>query len=415
MSESSALYQPKPLPIRARPMWFRAKTFLAGFVGGMAVLSALGYWMGRHNWHPGYTRLIPAISPETFYYPTVAEMSAIVRARCRPGQVLVIIGGNSILYGSGQPYAELWSRHLQHLLGDRFCVVNLAFRGGGATDGAAVVAEVLRKEFPHQILVANIGTVQPVSPIGTAPFRFMFWEAYYKGELEDYGPRNTFVKQYFDARKDRLADWFETAGRVWLDRALHFRDFWNWVAMRWFFTIPDKYYPSFRGQFQARCKFKDDEINFEDIPFDQRFPPNTIALETEITKGFTQSHYERAADGGWKMRPDMRRQIKSFIDAAMPAPLRRRTLIIVSKNSPLYVEHLSPADRQRDAQSYGDTIALYRASDYHAMTYPDDITKDDYGDRAHLTLTGGRKLADAVAPHIRAIAEELGYLPPVHP
>ena len=99
----------------------------------------------------------------------------------------------------------------------------------------------------------------------------------------------------------------------------------------------------------------------------------------------------------------------------MPEPLRRHTLIIVSKNSPFYADRLSADEQQRDAQSYRDTIALYRAAGYHAMTYPDDFTQYDYGDRAHLTVSGGRKLADVVAGEVRAIAAEQDYLSPVHP
>jgi len=67
----------------------------------------LGAWEGTRDHYPRFTRFIPAISPEVSYYPTVAEMCAIVRARHRPGQVLVIVGGNSIFYGSGQPADQM--------------------------------------------------------------------------------------------------------------------------------------------------------------------------------------------------------------------------------------------------------------------------------------------------------------------
>jgi len=96
----------------------------------------------------------------------------------------------------------------------------------------------------------------------------------------------------------------------------------------------------------------------------------------------------------------------------MPEPLRRRTFIVVSKNSPFYVDRL-PADEQaRDAQSYRDSLAIWRAAGYRAATYTDDFTANDYGDRAHLAVSGGRKLAALVADNVRAQAAELGYLPP---
>jgi len=241
---SAPAEHPSLLTPRETPGWFRPGSFVLGLAGALITLSLLGWWLGRRDQYPHFTRFFPAISPEVSYYPTVAEMGAIVRARCRPDQVLVIVGGNSIFYGSGQPPELMWTRRLQELLGDRYCVVNLAFRGATASDGAAVVAEVLRREFPHQIYVANVGTLQAINPLGSIPYRFIFWEAYYKGELVTYAPRDNVVHAYFWDDLTHRSEWLDAAGRVWLDRALHFRDFWNWVAMDWIFTVPTSYYPT---------------------------------------------------------------------------------------------------------------------------------------------------------------------------
>jgi hypothetical protein len=92
--------------------------------------------------------------------------------------------------------------------------------------------------------------------------------------------------------------------------------------------------------------------------------------------------------------------------------LRRRTLIVVSKNCPFYVERLSAEERARDGQSYSDSLTIWRTAGYHAATYTDDFTAIDYGDRAHLTVSGGRKLAALVADNVRPMAVELGYLSP---
>jgi hypothetical protein len=37
-------------------------------------------------------------------------------------------------------------------------------------------------------------------------------------------------------------------------------------------------------------------------------------------------------------------------------------------------------------------------------------TADDFIDRCHLNAQGGRRLAESVAPKVRRMAEELGYL-----
>jgi hypothetical protein len=379
-------------------------------VGALAGLSLLGVWLGKRDCHPNFTRFHPFISPEAQYYPTIAEMCAIVRTHCRSDQVLVIIGGNSILYGVGQPAGEMWTRRLQELLGDRYCVLNFAFRGASAPDGGALVAEVLRDEFPRQIYVANVGSMQGIDPVGSDPYRFMFWEAYYKDLLMDYAPRTRSVGQHYqeNARDHRAR--LEIVGRVWLDRAFHFRDVWNYVTMEWICTVPTSYQPALPQAAWPRGRFKDEELDFMDIPFRERFRPDTIDLELRIVRGSTESYYHQAADGRWVLHEPARQRFDSYDRAAMPVQLQRRTLIVVSKNSPYYVDRLTPEEKARDDQAYRDSIEIWRSAGYHAITYTDDFTAKDYGDRAHLTVSGGRKLAAVVAESVGAIATEQGYL-----
>lgn len=339
-------------------------------------------------------------------------MCAIVRTHCRPNQILVIVGGNSIFDGVGQPVGEMWTRRLQELLGDRYCVLNFAFRGSSATDCGALVAEVLREEFPRQIYVANVGSMQGVDPMGSSPYRFMFWEAYYKGLLMDYAPRTRFVGQHYEEDvRDRRAR-IEIVGRVWLDHAFHFRDVWNYVTMEWICTVPTSYQPALPQVAWSRGRFKDEELDFVDIPFRERFRPDTIDLELRIVRGSTESYYHHGADGSWVLDAPVRQNFDGFDRTAMPERLRRRTLIVVSKNSPYYVDRLTPEEKARDDQGYRDSIEIWRNAGYHAITYTDDFTARDYGDRAHLTVSGGRKLAVVVADNVRAIAAEQGYLSP---
>ncbi len=391
------------------PRWFRPGTFLAGFAGALVLLSVAGVWLGRQDRHPDFTRFHPFISPEAQYYPTIAEMGAIVRARCRPNQVLVIVGGNSIFYGVGQPAGKMWTRRLQELLGDRYCVINLAFRGASASDGAAVVAEVLRDEFPRQIYVANVGPMQGIDPTGSDPYRFMFWEAYYKDLLMDYAPRTRSVGQHYqeNARDHRAR--LEIIGRVWLDRWLHFRDVWNYVTMEWICTIPSAYQPALPQVHWPRKRFADTEPDFADIPRASRFRRDLVDTELRIIRGSTEAFYQRSGDGRWQLAEWKRKDVDTFIRMAMPEALRRRTLIVVSQNSPYYVDKLAPGERERDDQGYRDTLEIWRGAGYHAATYPNDFNAADYGDRTHLTVAGGRKLAAMVADNIRAMAVECGY------
>jgi hypothetical protein len=406
MSELTQFSPARPPDI---PRWFHPWSFLAGLAGALVLLAVTGVWLGRHDRHPDFTRFHPLISPEGNYYPTIAEMCAIVRARCRPDQVLVIVGGNSIFYGVGQPPAKMWTRRLQELLGERYCVINFAFRGSSASDGGALVAEVLRAEFPRQIYVANMGPLQGINPMGSLPYRFIFWEAYYKGLLAEYAPRTNYVRLDFQNDPiDRRAH-LEIVGRVWLDRLLHFRDVWNWVAMEWFCTVPSSLRPDPAEVTWPRRRFADTEPDFMDIPFEKRFRSELLDTELGIVRGFTESFYQRTGDGHWQLSGLKPKEFGTFIRIAMPELLRRRTLLVVSKNSPYYVDQLAPGERERDEQAYRDSLEIWRGAGYHAMTYPDGFDAADYGDRTHLTVAGGRKLAATVADNVRAIAAECGY------
>jgi hypothetical protein len=399
-----------PLPIKENPRFFRPRSFLAGLLAGVVAMSWLGWRVSRLDYHPGFTRFHPEIAPEGSYYPTIAEMGAIVRARCRPDQVLVIVGGNSIFFGVGQPAAEMWTGRLQELLGDRYCVVNLAFRGAWSTDGAALVAEALRDEFPRQIYVANVGYFQGVPPLGSDPYQFLFWDAYFKGRLLSYGPRTRFFWDNVRGGAALRASLPDVAGRVWLDRLLHFHDFWNYVTMRRVNTVPSFYHPNLPAALWPRQAFPDEEVDTSTVPLTDRFRASNLNLELEILRGFSASHYERAANGAWKLIDRERAEMVNLISIAVPGPLRGRTLMVVSKSCPYYEDRLTPDERQRDEAAIRDSLEIWRAAGYRAATYPDDLTADDYGDRAHLTAAGGRKLAVTVADQVQRIAQERGYL-----
>lgn len=238
MSDDITIPPATTRPVRLRPWWF-----LAGFAGGLAVMAALGRQAANTDYHPGFTRFIPPISPEASYYPTVNEMCAIVRARCRPDQILVIVGGNSVLLGVWQPADVMWSKRLQDLLGDRYCVVNLAMRGASPGNTGAVVAEVLRREFPRQIYIANEKPATELSMLGITVYRYAFWQAYFAGQLMSYPDRDRQVREeLLDPANRAMALDLAFVGLT--DRFLHFSDFWNRMAFERLNTVPSLYAPA---------------------------------------------------------------------------------------------------------------------------------------------------------------------------
>jgi hypothetical protein len=334
-------------------------------------------------------------------------MLAIVRARCHPGQTLVVIGGNSILEGVWQPVGDLWSEHLQELLGDRYCVINFAFRGGSPTDGGAVVAEVLRREYPRQIYIADEAPFNGVESFAHEPYRYIFWQAYFRGLLMDVPSRDRHIAEY-QWNKEQRRLFVESAISVWLDRALNYRDLWNRVCFEDFCTVPSYLGECFPALLPARRLFKDNEPDAYNPAFlAVKYPLSSFEAEMRIVRDSSGQFYKPTDRGGWQLSPAKHKELATIYAEAFPPALIPRTLILVSQNSPYYRRRLAPEELARDGQAYDDAVQLWRDAGYTAMDYGRDFADDDFGDRTHLSKTGGRKLAELVAPQVRAIENRL--------
>jgi len=398
-------------PPPSGPPFFRPLTLLAGFMLGLVFFAWLGRHLTRQDWHKDFVRFHPMIAPDSLYQPTVGEMSAIVRARCRPDQVLVIVGGNSILLGVGQPADQVWTRRLQELLGDHFAVVNLAFRGAGPTDGGAVVAEALRNEFPHQIYLANVTPIGAGSPVGIDTYRFALLDAYFKGLLLPWKPREDGLNKYFSAAQN-ASQVTEIKWGSRLDAALHFQDFWNWWSYTQFFTFPTPLMPKWPESYWARDRFTDNETVYDSTPFDQKFSPEIRSAEIRITRNYSALFYEKDASNHWTLKSKNRKSFTADMREAFPDPLKKRTLLIITRNSPFYTNQMEGEARDRDELSVRESIQLWQSAGYSAADAGHDFLQEDFGDRTHLTTQGGLKLAANVAPAVSALADKLGYLKP---
>jgi len=387
---------------------FRPWGFIAGILLGLVFCAGVGRWVSAHDYHGNFTRFHVRISPEGRYYPTMEEMRTIVRARCRPDQILVIVGGNSIFHGVGQPPAKLWTEELQRLLGPRYVVINFALRGALCTDGGAYVAESLRKEFPRQIYVANTSPFTAPKPYGIEPYRYLFWQARARGLLEDFPAREQLVAKFMRIEYS-WGDRFERWGAEWLDRGLRFRDTWNWFNYRFFFTIPDPLTPSGPQSTLARGAFKDLEGDFDAVPLHERFKAVSREAEMAIVRGFSSTHVEAVPGQGWIVKAQSRAEFVEAAKAAVPDDLKARTLIMLSRNCPYYLDQLSPEERQREDFAYREAVAAWRALGYRARDYGSDYAPADFGDRTHLASSGGRKLARTVAAEINSMVVDLGY------
>jgi hypothetical protein len=97
---------------------------------------------------------------------------------------------------------------------------------------------------------------------------------------------------------------------------------------------------------------------------------------------------------------------------AFPDPLKPRTLLLVGRNSPYYTRQLDSQVRSRDERAIADTVSGLKSLGYDSIDTGGNFTVEDYGDRTHLTSSGGAKLALTVAPEIRLLAQKLKFVEP---
>lgn len=390
---------------------------LVGALAGFAAMGWLGRQAARRDYHDNFVRFTPWTAPDTKYYPTVNELMAIVRHEAKPGQILVIVGGNSVLLGVGQPPARIWTKRLQEKLGRRYCVLNFAFRGATPDDMGAVAAEALRQEYPRQIYIANAFPTQRVYAAGSADYRFMFWDAWYKGLLIADAIRAGKIGM--DAQAADYAEGLrELRIRSWFDGWWYFHDLGNYLAYTKVSTVWDSYFPGVVG-FQNPLQFTNPRRNFPDpepdyltVSVRARFSEASTPVELENVRQLSAAAFVRGADGKWTPVASIWDRLGSDISTAFPEALRKRTLTLIGHSSPYYVARLTPDEQERDGLACAQAASEWEKAGCAAMEFGVNFTVDDYGDRTHLTWHGGQKLADAVAAKVGEMSRDLGYLRP---
>lgn len=379
--------------------WLLLGGILTGFLGA----TWHGHLAARYSKPDNFRRFHQLISPDALYYPPYAMLETLALARWQPGKTLVIIGGNSILNGVGQPADEVWSLRLQELLGDSYVVVNLAFRAAYPSQGAALVAESLLLRGYPVIYVAN---TNPAASTGRAPggaSGYFYWQSLHQGRLSRYPARDESIRHWLAALppEERRAQSEESLG-AWLDTRFRSQSLWHHIGYRHFFSVWSFVLP--RDSFRPRARLADNEPAAQ--PLSERFK-NFIPEEMAIVRGFSSTLVVSDSAHGMLMEEGNRLRMIADIEAAMVPPLRPRTLMLLNKNAPYYLDRLSPEERARDVFVYAACARIWRNHGIACEIAGEDFTSADYIDRAHLSGEGGRKLARLVANRIRTLQPSL--------
>src|SRR5207245_11801285 len=98
-----------------------------------------------------------------------------------PNKIIVIVGGSSVLHGTGQAASQVWTRKLQEVLGERYQVINLALRCGRTNEFGQVAAEMLLAEYPQMIFICDCFSGDLFAEPDGLFYKYFYWDAYYKG------------------------------------------------------------------------------------------------------------------------------------------------------------------------------------------------------------------------------------------
>ena len=379
-----------------------ALALILGCICGFAGACWFGKAAARYSKPSSFHRFHPAISPDTIFYPPYNMLEQLALVRWKPGRIIVIIGGNSVLNGVSQPASDLWSSHLQDELGGDFVVVNLAFRGSFPTEGGAVVAEsLLRRGYPV-VFIANTAPAAGAGlPIGPT-YGYVYWQARARGLLYDWPSRDQSIAALLSrstwSQRDHMRE-ARLGGQ--LDCVFNFQSLWHHIAYRHVFTVWN--FVTREHAWRPRDAAPDNESSPR--PVGERFQ-SYFEIEMENVRGF--SRYLEIADQSntWHMPDSVRQHLKQDIESGFPEPLHSRMLMILGQNAQYYRRRLTTSELQRDNLAYTQVAKIWNEHGIRCIIGGDGFLDEDYTDRTHLTATGGRKLSALVAREVRSIAHD---------
>ncbi|HZY83779.1 MAG TPA: hypothetical protein VFE78_03045 [Gemmataceae bacterium] len=385
---------------------------LLGVAASFLACCAFGAWYGRHNVYDNFARFHEKISPESLHYPSASQVLALARARLPRDKVAVIVGGNSIMHGTGQRAELLWTKALQARLGDDYRVLNLAMRGALAGEFGGAVAEAFSREHPRVIFVTLTNYGVGGSPDG-ALYEYFYWDAFYKGLLLPSAEREALLRRVESVRDpDKFA---ELKRQARLNSYCCFNDLWNALAYSRLSTVWAR--PVYDHPFRPRKRFPDGDLG-PAVPFASRYAPAQVPFVVQRIRTWTQFGrgllpYKVGAGGDAPEidleRSDTVRQLR----ADFPAPCRPRTLVLFPYENPYYFSQLSPAEQAADRQLVLDQVRAAEGAGFASLAVGRDFTVEDcYDGGGHYTEQGGFRLAGEVAPKVRDMARRLGYAGP---
>lgn len=388
-------------------LFLMPRTFFLGFAAGMAACAFLGWKAERDGFYENYVRVGGPYQIDNTFLISPTQMTHWIRSRCGRDKTLVLVGGSSILMGTGQPVRGLWSGRLQARLGDGYCVVNLAGPAGVLNGFAGTTLGILEKEYKRAYLVSDLTeSVVGYSPDGVLSQKFFFWSAYYRGMLDpsfvaDGRDASGRLRVREGAENERVRAEQLRLGAL-LDTYLHFNDLWAEVHYRRLTT----YYFQNAGAWQWTPRRTWPDYDY-DVDFDAlrnlkqyTTPVESAAFQQVLARLRQLDTYFESTRQGLKLRERKLQELERQIDENIIDPRKHRIVIAYIGPSPYYMQHLSAAEQAAYETLYERKSAIFMRRGYHVVR--PRLESQDYSDVVHLDALGGDKLAAVVAEEIRS-------------
>jgi hypothetical protein len=192
-----------------------------------------------------------------------------------------------------------------------------------------------------------------------------------------------------------------------LNRVLYFNDLWNTLAYTRAATV---WTPQTKGTpFRPRRASADNDPGAS--PFALRNLAGTdgrVAAYRQLLACCVQN-----VGGAWvEKEASTLTALDPLVRDCFPEALRRHTLMAVIWPSPHLLDRLSADERAGYAAMSRFTAAWLERMNFAAVEVGPQLTAQDYADFVHLAEPGGERMAELLAPRLRALARELGYTEP---
>lgn len=386
------------------------RTFFLGFAAGMAACVLLGWKVERDGFYRHFVRIGGSYQIDNTFLVSPTQMTKWIRSNCSRDKVLVLVGGSSIMMGTGQPERYLWSRKLQGLLGGGYCVFNLAGPAGALNGFASTTLGILEKEYKRAYLLADMtDPVLVYSPDGVLSQQHYFWMAYYRGMLdpsfvadgEDEAGHLRVQSREATAADQSRAEQLRLG--AWLDRFLHFNDLWGGFHFNHFTT----YYFHNAGAWQWTPRGSwpdyDYEPNLEDLRNLKQYsePVGSPAFRYNVDRLRNLSRYFRSTPEGFKLDETVLGVLDKQIRENIVNPKKHNVILAYIGPTPYYTDHMTAAEQAAYETLYERKSAIFRSHGYHVVR--PRLEAQDYSDLVHLDVLGGNKLAAAVADEMLSL------------